>query len=104
MRDEPCEAYRAGSTLLTVLSTVRNRIMAITKETFTGETYLKDQLEILRKYIYNVAQRHKEEFREQRMLGIPNVINTMGNLVEEIIKKRGLECDIMNAKFDGGKA
>lgn len=74
-------------------------MVSLTKETFTGETHLKEQLETLRKYIYKVAQRHPEENREQRMEGIPQAMTTMGNLVNEIVKFRGKECDALNAKY-----
>jgi len=76
--------------------------MTLTKETFTGETYLKEQLEILRKYVYNVVQRHQEEYREQRMQGVPNAMTAMGNLVDEIVKKRERECDEFNHKYGEG--
>jgi hypothetical protein len=73
--------------------------MALTKETYTGEAHLKEQLDILRKYIYNVGQRHVDEIKEQRIQGIPNVLNTMGNLVDEIVRRRNKECDALNHKF-----
>jgi hypothetical protein len=72
---------------------------ALTKEAFTGETHLKEQLETLRKYIYNVAQRNPQEHQEQRLVGIPYVMTTMGSLVDEIVKKRGAECDRLNSQY-----
>ena len=72
---------------------------ALTKETYTGEAHLKEQLEILRKYVYNVAQRHPEENREQQLERVPFAVTTMGNLVDEVIKQRGKECDALNAKY-----
>ena len=77
--------------------------MTLTKETFTGKAYLTEQLEILRKYIYNIAQRHQEEHREQRLIGIPNAMTTMGSLVDEIVQRRSKEYDELNHKFNGGK-
>lgn len=75
--------------------------MVLDKITFTGETHLKEQLETLRKYIYNVGQRHPEEIREQRAQGIPGTLNTMSNLVDEIVRRRAAECDTINHKFGG---
>ena len=72
---------------------------ALPKDTYTGETHLKEQLEILRKYVYNVAQRHPEEHREQQIERVSFAMTTMGTLVDEVVKYKGRECDVLNAKF-----
>ena len=69
------------------------------KENFTGEAHLKEQLETLCKYIYNVAQRNPQEHQEQRLAGIPYAMATISGTVDEVIKWRGKECDALNAKF-----
>jgi len=75
--------------------------MVLDKASFTGEQYLKQQLDNLRKYIYNVGQRYPAEMREQKLEGIPSALNTMGNLVDEVVKKRGQECASLNRKYGG---
>lgn len=77
--------------------------MPLTKETFTGKAYLTEQLEILRKYVYNVSQRHQGEARIQRELGIPNTLSVMGGLVDEVVNYRSKECDKLNHKFGGNQ-
>jgi len=75
--------------------------MVLDKVSFIGEQHLKMQLDNLRKYIYNVGQRYPAEMREQKLEGIPSALNTMGDLVGEVIKKRGQECDALNRKYGG---
>lgn len=70
--------------------------MALTKETFTGETRYKEQLTNLEKYLHNIGQRYQNEYQEQRLAGIPSTMATLGMLVDKIVIYKTKEWDLLN--------
>ncbi len=70
--------------------------MALTKEAFTGETRYKEQLASLEKYLYNVGQRHQGEYQEQRIAGIKGIAGTLELLVDEVVRYKTKEWNLLN--------
>ncbi len=70
--------------------------MALTKEAFTGETRYKEQLVSLEKYLYNVGQRHQGEYQEQRIAGIKGIAGTLELLVDEVVRYKTKEWNLLN--------
>lgn len=70
--------------------------MTLTKETFTGETRYKEQLTNLEKYLHNIGQRYQNEYQEQRLAGIVGITKTLRLLIDEVVKYRTKEWDLLN--------